>query len=95
MGSAELGEERIRGLRWLRPQEAINRSCPERLVATDKSPECTARKGQDDYTAIRPMWGTAAVEICSRRKRQKTVKVKCLCQNITQARDGSRAIGTG
>ena len=42
---AKLGEERIRGLRRLHPLEAINRSCPVCLVATDKCPECTARKG--------------------------------------------------
>ena len=86
---------RIRGLRRSRPLEAINRSCPVCFVATDICPECTARKCQDGNTAIRPMWGTAAVEICNGGKRQKTVKVECLWQNITQARDGSRAKGTG
>ena len=53
----ELGKERIRSLRRLRPQEAINRSCPVCFVAADKCPECTARKGQDDNTAIRPRVG--------------------------------------
>jgi hypothetical protein len=41
------------------------------------------------------MWGTAAVEICSGGKRQKTNKVEYLWQKFTPARDGSRAIGTG
>ena len=80
MGCAELGEERIRGLRRPRPQEATNRSCPVCFVATDICPESTARKRQDDYTAIRPMRGAAAVEICTRGKRQKTSKVECLQQ---------------
>jgi hypothetical protein len=41
------------------------------------------------------MWGAAAVEIWNSGKRQKTSKVECLWQEITQAKDGSRAKGTG
>ena len=55
---AELGEERIRSLRRLRPQEATNRSCPVCFVATDKCLESTARKAWDDYTAIHPHVGS-------------------------------------
>lgn len=58
---AELGEERIRGLRRPRPLEATNRSCPVCFVATDKCLESTARKVEDDYTAIR-----SRVECCRR-----------------------------
>ena len=41
-----------------------------------------------------PMWGAAAVEIWKCGKRQKTIKVECPWQNITQAKDGSRVKGT-
>ena len=92
---AELGEERIRSLRRLRPQEAINRSCPVCFVAADKCPESTVRNRKDDNTAIRPMWGAAAVEILRCGKRQKTCKVECFQQKITLAGNVSRVIGTG
>ena len=46
------------------------------FVAIDKCPESTARKRRDDYTAILPMWGTVAVEICLGGKRQKTEMVE-------------------
>ncbi len=95
MGRTKLGEERIRGLRRSRPLEATNRSCPVCLVAADKCPESTARNCKDDDTAIRPMWGAVAVDVCKRGKRQKTNKVECLWQNITQVKDDSRAIETG
>ena len=68
---------------------------PSIFVAIDKCPECTARKRRDDNTAILPVWGAAAVEICLGGKRQKTGKVKCHWQSITLASDGSRVKGTG
>lgn len=41
-----------------------------------QSPECTARKQEDDYTAICPVWGVVAVQIYLRGRRPKTIMVK-------------------
>ncbi len=41
-----------------------------------QSPECTARKQEDDYTAICPMWGVVAVQIYLRGRRLKTIMVE-------------------
>ena len=57
-------------------------------------PECTARKVEGDDTATSPVRGTAAVDVFVRGKRQKAIKAECPWQNITQAKDGSRARGT-
>lgn len=58
------------------------------------SPECTARKVEGDYTATSPVKGTVAAEVFARGKRQKAIEAECPWQNITQAKDGSRARGT-
>ena len=73
MGRTELGEERIRGLRWPCPQEAINRSCPVCFVATDRILSVRLVTIRMIKQPSAPVWGAAAVETCRRGKRQKTI----------------------
>ena len=63
MERAKLGEERIRGLRWPCPQEAINRSCPVCFVATDIILSVQLVNGGMIIQPSTPVRGAAAVEM--------------------------------
>ena len=77
------------------PNKGVFKKSKDRTSQTIHLTPGKARKRWDDNTAILPMWGAVAVEICLGGKRQKTGMVECHWQSITQASDGSRVRGTG
>ena len=83
---AELGEERIRGLRRPRPRRLQIGHVQYVLLQPTNVLRVRLVNVRMIIQPSAPDGGAAAVEICNRGKRQKTNKVECLWQKSHQSK---------